>query len=166
MAPEPRRGGGARLMSHPGPAWGPSSARSRPSFLFMDVRPRGRPLERPVTEGCCRAPLVSAGQEEGGASAGSGGRAPGQACRNRPGWGGVCSPRWSAFGVCGREAHWEQRGLARGWARQGLVRVGIPNFIPASSGKPGQVGGLTPGLCSEGALAAVGVSQRRQVPQR
>lgn len=69
-------------------------------------------------------------------------------------------------GVCGREAHWEQRGLARGWARQGLVRVGIPNFIPVSSGKPGQVGGLTPGLCSEGALAAVGVSQRRQVPQR
>lgn len=43
-------------------------------------------------------------------------------------------------GVRGREAQGEGRGLARGWTRQGLVRVGILNLIPASSGKTGKWG--------------------------
>ena len=57
-------------------------------------------------------------------------------------------------------------GRAQGRAWQGPIRVGIPNFIPESSGKSGKVGGLMPGLCcSEGTPVAVGFSQSRQVPQ-
>ena len=52
----------------------------------------GGRLAHVVTEGRSRATLIGAGREEDGGLGWSWGKGPpGQACRSRPGWGGVCS---------------------------------------------------------------------------
>lgn len=177
-------------MSHPGPTWGPrrpglptaltleeearrglwghSGARSRSSFLFVGVRLGvGGNLRTWSQKGVLASHWSGLGRRRPGGLGWSWGKGPpGQACRSRPGWRGVCSgSEMERVSVWGEEKLMGE-GRARGGAWQGLVMVGIPNFIPESSGKSGKVGGLTPGLCcSEGTPVAVGFSQRRQVPK-
>lgn len=73
-----------------------------------------------VTEGRSRVTLVSAGWEEDGGLGWSWGKALGQACRSRPGWGRVQRSKVERVPVCGEE---KLRGKGGGWHEAGPGRA-------------------------------------------